>query len=213
MANHAAHFLSRFDSIIVLDSGIVTHHGEYEELLAEGVINDSLPGGSESTAGDLDAPSAGPLDVANPEKADKEVENPRLSSEWNVYGYFLKSCGVAGMCVFFALAAAIAAGRSFESEYSFPSPEAQDGTNLCSRCLVEDVGRGLEQQHPDVLHLRLYRAQRGWRHPPLCPVPVSLLLQSLWFDAKTGSRSFFFDVLLSSSSLNLYFGQLNTLMR
>lgn len=123
LANHAAHFLSRFDSIIVLDSGIVTHHGEYEDLLAEGIINDSLPGGSESTAGDLDASSAGPLDVANPEKADKEVENPRLSSEWNVYGYFLKSCGVAGMCVFFALAAAIAAGRSFESEYSLPNPE------------------------------------------------------------------------------------------
>lgn len=48
---------------------------------------------------------------------DKEENNAsRAPSEWSVYGYFLKSCGIAGISLFFVLAAIMAGERSFESE-------------------------------------------------------------------------------------------------
>lgn len=48
----------------------------------------------------------------------EENQASRAPSEWGVYGYFLKSCGVAGITLFFILAAVLAGERSFESKLS-----------------------------------------------------------------------------------------------
>ena len=47
----------------------------------------------------------------------EENQASRAPSEWGVYSYFLKSCGVAGITLFFVLAAILAGERSFESEF------------------------------------------------------------------------------------------------
>jgi ATP-binding cassette, subfamily C (CFTR/MRP), member 1 len=112
----SAHLLSRFDTIVVLDNGIVTHQSTYEELLAEGVVQETASDGNESLGSDLKGASDVVLMPPNPEKGDIEEGSDRAPSEWNVYGYFLKSCGVLGMCIFFAIAGSIAAMRSFESK-------------------------------------------------------------------------------------------------
>jgi hypothetical protein len=49
-------------------------------------------------------------------KEDVETENSHAPSDWTVYSYFLRSCGLAGISLFFVLAAVLAAERSFESE-------------------------------------------------------------------------------------------------
>jgi hypothetical protein len=112
----SAHLLPRFDTIVVLDNGIVTHHSNYEELLAEGVVQEVAADSNENLGSDLKGASDTVLMPPNPEKGDVEEGSDRAPSEWNVYGYFLKSCGVLGMCVFFAIAGSIAAMRSFESK-------------------------------------------------------------------------------------------------
>jgi ABC-type multidrug transport system ATPase subunit len=119
-----AQFLPRFDTILVINNGMIAHQGTYDELLSSGALDDSVlsrvaaPKTVTSAADAVEVTSDGKVVLKNAPLDKKENDESRAPSEWGVYGYFLKSCGVAGITLFFVLAAILAGERSFESECS-----------------------------------------------------------------------------------------------
>lgn len=101
----------------MLNNGIITHQTGYDELLAEGIINVENMSDASESLGKADSSSSGDGQVAliNQGVDDEETVNSRSPSDFTVYWYFLKSCGLMGMSLFFVLAAILAAERSFES--------------------------------------------------------------------------------------------------
>ncbi|SPO07061.1 related to ABC multidrug transporter [Cephalotrichum gorgonifer] len=177
LATHSTKFLSSFETIFVVNNGFITHQAGYPELLAEGLV-------VEETMADLEAPiTAPPLPENGKEGAastkdamvekDKDTQPP---SDWSVYVYFFRSCGLAGMSLFFVLAAILAAERSFE--------------NVWLKMWAESTGDRL------TFYITIFTG---------LIIGGLVLLYALCF--------FFFDILLTSSALNLYFGQLETLMK
>lgn len=76
-----------------------------------------------ASAGDsVEVTSDGKIVLKNAPLDTEETQASRAPSEWAVYGYFLKSCGVWGITLFFVLAAVLAGERSFESESFFFLP-------------------------------------------------------------------------------------------
>lgn len=67
----------------------------------------------------VEVTSDGKVVLKNAALDKKEAADSRAPSDWSVYSYFLQSCGVAGIALFFALAAILAGERSFESESRF----------------------------------------------------------------------------------------------
>ena len=118
LTSHKASFLSRFETIYVLNNGLITHQAGYPELLSEGLV-------VEETMADFESPVPSPSSdeeagvVHNPaDQVDDEEKNKRAPSDWSVYAYFFRSCGMVGMVLFFILAAVLAAERSFESMFA-----------------------------------------------------------------------------------------------
>jgi hypothetical protein len=103
---------------------MIAHQGTYDELLSSGALDDSVlsrvaaPKAVTSAADAVEVTSDGKVVLKNAPLDQKENDESRAPSEWGVYGYFLKSCGVAGITLFFVLAAILAGERSFESESS-----------------------------------------------------------------------------------------------
>jgi hypothetical protein len=102
---------------------MIAHSGTYDELLASGALDDSVlshvaaPKAATSAGDAVEVTSDGKVVLKNAPLDKEETQASRAPSEWSVYGYFLKSCGVAGISLFFALAAILAGERSFESEF------------------------------------------------------------------------------------------------
>jgi hypothetical protein len=102
---------------------MIAHSGTYDELLNTGAIGDQLlsrvaaPKAAAGVADAVEVTSDGKVVLKNAPLDKEENKASRAPSEWAVYGYFLQSCGVAGIAFFFALAAILAGERSFESEY------------------------------------------------------------------------------------------------
>lgn len=118
LTDHLANLLPRFETIYVLSNGLITHQAGYSELLAEGLV-------VEETMADLEAPVSAPDSDKGAEvshdpagEVDEEEKNKQAPSDWSVYLYFFRSCGLLGIILFFVLAAALAAERSFESKSS-----------------------------------------------------------------------------------------------
>ncbi len=101
---------------------MIAHSGTYDELLNSGALDDQLlsrvaaPKAGTNAADAVEVTSDGKVVLKNAPLDKEENKASRAPSEWAVYGYFLKSCGVAGIVLFFALAAILAGERSFESE-------------------------------------------------------------------------------------------------
>ncbi|KAK4139084.1 P-loop containing nucleoside triphosphate hydrolase protein [Dichotomopilus funicola] len=128
LVTHSTQFLPRFNTILLINNATITHRGTYEELLASGALDESvLPhassgSGSPTTAkpaasaGDsVEVTSDGKIVLKNAPLDTEETQASRAPSEWAVYGYFLKSCGVMGITLFFVLAGVLAGERSFET--------------------------------------------------------------------------------------------------
>lgn len=119
-----AQFLPRFDNILVVNNSIIAHQGTYDELLASGALDDQIlsrvaaPKPSANATDAVEVTSDGKVVLKNAPLDKEENQASRAPSEWGVYGYFLKSCGVAGIALFFILAAVLAGERSFESKLS-----------------------------------------------------------------------------------------------
>ncbi|KAL2134935.1 hypothetical protein VTI74DRAFT_10342 [Chaetomium olivicolor] len=182
LVTHSTQFLPRFDTIIVVNNGMIAHRGTYDELLVSGVLDEQIlsrvaaPKAVTSAADSIEVTSDGKVVLKNVPLDKEENQASRAPSEWGVYSYFLKSCGVAGISLFFALAAILAGERSFETVWLKMWAES-DQTSLA-------------------YYIGIFTA--------LIVGGVSLL---------GGICVFFFDVLLPTSSLRLYFGQLQTLMK
>lgn len=122
----AAQFLSQFDTILVVDNGTIAHKGTYEELLSSGILDEeafscfgsSAPKAPSIAKDAVEVTSDGKVVLKNAKLNDEETETRRAPSDWSVYAYFLKSCGTAGIVLFFGLAAVLAAERSFESKFA-----------------------------------------------------------------------------------------------
>jgi hypothetical protein len=119
----SAQFLPRFDTILVISNGLIAHRGTYEELLTSGGLDESLlsrvaaPKASASAGDAVEVTTDGKIVLKDAPLDKEENQASRAPSEWGVYSYFLKSCGVAGITLFFVLAAILAGERSFESEF------------------------------------------------------------------------------------------------
>ncbi|GAB1316363.1 hypothetical protein MFIFM68171_06573 [Madurella fahalii] len=182
LVTHATQFLPRFDTILMVSNGMIAHRGTYDELLVSGVLDDQIltrvaaPKASDNAADAVEVTSDGKVVLKNATLDKEENEASRAPSEWGVYSYFLKSCGVAGISLFFVLAAVLAGERSFETVWLKMWAEGdQTALGYYMGVLTALIVGG-----------------------------VTLL---------GGICVFFFDVLLPTSSLRLYFGQLETLMR
>jgi len=120
-----AQFLPRFDTILIVNNGMIAHSGTYDELLRSGTLDDQVlsrvaaPKAVTSAADAVEVTSDGKVVLKNAPFDKEENAESRAPSEWGVYGYFLKSCGVAGISLFFALAAILAGERSFESKLDY----------------------------------------------------------------------------------------------
>lgn len=118
-----AQLLPRFNTILVVSNGMIAHRGTYDELLANGGLDDSLlsrvaaPKASASAGDAVEVTSDGKIVLKDAPLDKEENQASRAPSEWGVYSYFLKSCGVVGITLFFVLAAVLAGERSFESEF------------------------------------------------------------------------------------------------
>lgn len=103
---------------------MIAHQGTYDELLVNGALDDSIlsrvstPKAATSAGDAVEVTSDGKVVLKNAPLDKEENQASRAPSEWAVYGYFLKSCGVAGITLFFVLAAILAGERSFESEFA-----------------------------------------------------------------------------------------------
>ncbi|KAL2178346.1 uncharacterized protein P884DRAFT_269013 [Thermothelomyces heterothallicus CBS 202.75] len=181
LVTHSTQFLPRFDTVLVVNNGMIAHQGTYEELLRSGALDDSIlsrvaaPKAATSVADTVEVTSDGKVVLKNAPIDKEENDASRAPSEWAVYGYFLKSCGIAGISLFFVLAAILAGERSFETVWL--------------KMWAEGDQKALGY------YMGVFTG--------LIVGGVSLL---------GGICVFFFDVLLPSSSLRLYFGQLETLM-
>lgn len=108
--------------ILMVNNGMIAHRGTYDELLVSGVLDDQIlsrvaaPKASDNAADTVEVTSDGKVVLKNATLDKEENEASRAPSEWGVYSYFLKSCGVAGISLFFVLAAVLAGERSFESK-------------------------------------------------------------------------------------------------
>lgn len=122
---HAAQFLPRFETILILDKGAIAHAASYQELLAEGILNEeTLSGSAKSSSRKGVETSVDSVTGAKDAVAESAAAmESRAPSDFSVYAYYLGSCGAAGMVVFFVLAAILAGERSFESR-----PTSQPGT-------------------------------------------------------------------------------------
>ncbi|KAL2022218.1 hypothetical protein VTK56DRAFT_5828 [Thermocarpiscus australiensis] len=182
LITHATQFLPRFDTILVVSNGIIAHRGTYEELLRSGTLDDQIlsrvatPKTATNAADAVEVTSDGKVVLKNAPLDKEENETSRAPSEWGVYAYFLESCGIAGISLFFVLAAILAGERSFETVWLKMWAEGDQ----------KSLG----------YYIGVFTA--------LIVGGVSLL---------GGICVFFFDVLLPTSSLRLYFGQLETLMK
>jgi hypothetical protein len=123
LTSSSAQFLPRFDTILVISNGLIAHRGTYEELLTSGGLDESLlsrvaaPKASASASDAVEVTSDGKIVLKDAPLDKEENQASRAPSEWGVYSYFLKSCGVAGITLFFVLAAILAGERSFESKF------------------------------------------------------------------------------------------------
>ncbi|KAL2198275.1 P-loop containing nucleoside triphosphate hydrolase protein [Corynascus similis CBS 632.67] len=121
LVTHSTQFLPRFDTILVVNNGMIAHQGTYDELLVNGALDDSIlsrvstPKAATSAGDAVEVTSDGKVVLKNAPLDKEENQASRAPSEWAVYGYFLKSCGVAGITLFFVLAAILAGERSFET--------------------------------------------------------------------------------------------------
>ncbi|KAK4246305.1 P-loop containing nucleoside triphosphate hydrolase protein [Corynascus novoguineensis] len=121
LVTHSTQFLPRFDTILVVNNGMIAHQGTYDELLVNGALDDSIlsrvstPKAATSAGDVVEVTSDGKVVLKNAPLDKEENQASRAPSEWAVYGYFLKSCGVAGITLFFVLAAILAGERSFET--------------------------------------------------------------------------------------------------
>ncbi|KAL2165882.1 hypothetical protein VTG60DRAFT_3684 [Thermothelomyces hinnuleus] len=182
LVTHSTQFLPRFDTVLVVNNGMIAHQGTYEELLMSGALDDSIlsrvaaPKAATSVGDAVEVTSDGKVVLKNAPIDKEENDASRAPSEWAVYGYFLKSCGIAGISLFFVLAAILAGERSFETVWL--------------KMWAEGDQKALGY------YMGVFTG--------LIVGGVSLL---------GGICVFFFDVLLPSSSLRLYFGQLETLMK
>lgn len=223
-----AQFLPRFDNILVVNNGMIAHSGTYDELLASGTLDDQVlsrvaaPKAAATSAADaVEVTSDGKVVLKNAPLDKAETQAERAPSEWGVYAYFLQSCGIAGIVLFFALAAILAGERSFESAF-YPAfvPTANlyqkttDGRAQLSgsRCGLRT--RKARSVFTWVFLRRSSSAASPFLGESACRLPcredtwnyvLMLICNPL--------TRFFFDVLLPASSLRLYFGQLETLMK
>jgi len=123
LVTHSTQFLSRFDTILVVENGTIAHSGSYDDLLEDEVLNDQNIGSRAGTAktaakDEIEVTGDGKVVLKNPIPDDEEIKDSRTPSELGVYSYFLKSCGLLGVCFFFVLAACVSGIRSFESKSS-----------------------------------------------------------------------------------------------
>ncbi|CAI4212352.1 unnamed protein product [Parascedosporium putredinis] len=178
LTTHSTQLLPRFETIVVLDNGKVTHQDGYYELLAEGVLNEDALSSAQEAAGDGPVEGRLAADIeSKPYLAeDEDAMKNQAPSDSSVYKYFFKACGSAGMALFFVLAAVLAAERSFENVWLKMWAESTEDSLTYYICVFTGLIMG-----------------------------GLVLLYGICF--------FFFDVLLVSSSLKLYFGQLETLIQ
>ncbi|EAQ84525.1 hypothetical protein CHGG_08539 [Chaetomium globosum CBS 148.51] len=121
LVTHSTQLLPRFNTILVVSNGMIAHRGTYDELLANGGLDDSLlsrvaaPKASASAGDAVEVTSDGKIVLKDAPLDKEENQASRAPSEWGVYSYFLKSCGVVGITLFFVLAAVLAGERSFET--------------------------------------------------------------------------------------------------
>ncbi|AEO59326.1 hypothetical protein MYCTH_52715 [Thermothelomyces thermophilus ATCC 42464] len=121
LVTHSTQFLPRFDTVLVVNNGMIAHQGTYGELLMSGALDDSIlsrvaaPKAATSVGDTVEVTSDGKVVLKNAPIDKEENDASRAPSEWAVYGYFLKSCGIAGISLFFVLAAILAGERSFET--------------------------------------------------------------------------------------------------
>lgn len=165
--------LSRFETIYVLNNGLITHQGEYPELLSEGLVVEETMADLESPAPAPDSDKGAELSRNPGDEVDEEEKNKQAPSDWSVYVYFFRSCGLAGVSLFFVLAAALAAERSFESKSAVPLLRLQPNLPLTVRArrLAQNVG-GIDDARVDVLHRHIYRSHYRWARLALRSLPV-----------------------------------------
>lgn len=117
---YLANFLSQFETIYVLNNGLITHQAGYHQLLSEGLVIEETMADLESPVSARDSDKAAEVSCNPADEVDEEDKNKQAPSDWSVYAYFFQSCGLAGVSLFFFLAAALAAERSFESKSAPP---------------------------------------------------------------------------------------------